>query len=62
MTAALIVLYLLVAGAGYWLKYLNLTYLKTHGQTVPSEFEGTVDPALLQKITLTPSKTAAPVS
>lgn len=51
MTAALIILYLLVVGAGYWLKYLNLTYLKAHGKTVPSEFEGTVDPSLLQKIT-----------
>jgi len=51
MTVALIIVYLLIAGAGYWLKYLNLTYLKAHGKTVPSEFEGTVDPSLLQKIT-----------
>jgi STE24 endopeptidase len=51
MTAALIILYLLFVGAGYWLKYLNLTYLRAHGKTVPSEFEGTVDPSLLQKIT-----------
>jgi STE24 endopeptidase len=51
MTVALIILYLLLAGTGYWLKYLNLTYLKAHGSTVPPEFEGTVDPSLLQKIT-----------
>ena len=51
MTAALIIFYLIIAGAGYWLKYLNLTYLKAHGKTVPSEFEGTVDSSLLQKIT-----------
>ena len=51
MTVALIIFYLLIAAGGYWLKYLNLTYLKAHGKTVPSEFEGTVDPSLLQKIT-----------
>ncbi len=51
MTAALIIFYLLIVGTGYWLKYLNLIYLKAHGKTVPSEFEGTVDPSLLEKIT-----------
>lgn len=51
MNATLIIFYLLVAGTGYWLKYLNLTFLKMHGKTVPPEFEGTVDPSLLQKIT-----------
>jgi STE24 endopeptidase len=51
MNAVLIIFYLLVSGTGYWLKYLNLTFLKMHGKTVPPEFEGIVDPSLLQKIT-----------
>jgi STE24 endopeptidase len=50
MTAMLIIFYLIVIGTGYWLKYLNLTYLRAHGRTVPPEFQGTVDPSLLQKI------------
>ena len=51
MTVILITTYLIVIGAGYWLKYLNLTYLKDHGDRVPPEFQGTVEPALLKKIT-----------
>jgi STE24 endopeptidase len=50
MTAFLFVTYLVVLAAGYWLKYLNLNHLKIHGKTVPTEFEGVVDPAVLQKI------------
>ncbi len=50
MSAAVLTLYLLVLGTGYWLKYLNLAYLKAHGKTVPPEFQGVVDPALLKKI------------
>ncbi len=51
MSTFLIILYLLVSGTGYWLQYLNVSHLKEHGRTIPREFEGTVDPALLQKIT-----------
>lgn len=50
MSAAVLTAYLLVLGTGYWLKYLNLAYLKAHGKTVPPEFQGVVDPALLKKI------------
>jgi STE24 endopeptidase len=51
MTALLILCYLVIVGSGYWLKYLNLRHLKIHGTTVPPEFQGTIDPSLLQKIT-----------
>jgi STE24 endopeptidase len=51
MIAVLIILYLLAIGWGYWLKYLNLSYLKEHGNTIPAEFRGTIDPSHLQKIT-----------
>jgi len=50
MSAALFTAFLIVIGIGYWLKYLNLTYLKAHGQEVPPEFHGVVDSALLTKI------------
>jgi STE24 endopeptidase len=51
MTAVLIIIYLVVAGTGYWLRYLNLAHLKANEKTVPPEFQGTIDPSLLQKIT-----------
>ena len=51
MSALVFTAYLIILGTGYWLKYLNLTYLKAHGKTVPPEFQGVVDPALLEKIT-----------
>lgn len=50
MTALLFVAYLVTLSIGYWLKYLNLIYLKQHADSVPSEFEGIVDPSLLQRI------------
>ncbi len=46
----LLILFLLVVAFRYWLRSLNLSYLKMHGHTVPSEFEGAVDPALLARI------------
>ncbi len=48
---AILVAYLAVLGAGYWLKYLNLSHLKRYGGTVPPEFQGTIDQPRLQKIT-----------
>ncbi len=51
ITLILLAAYLLIASIGYWLKYLNLSYLKTHGSMIPPEFEGAVDPALLKRIT-----------
>ena len=50
MTILLLIAYLLVLAIGYWLKLLNLSHLKSHGSSVPAEFEGAVDPDLLQKI------------
>ncbi len=50
MILGLIILYLVVIGAGHWLKYLNLAYLKAHGETVPPEFLGTIDPSLMKKM------------
>jgi STE24 endopeptidase len=50
MTALLLVAYLATLSIGYWLKYLNLTYMKQHAKSVPSEFEGIVDSGILQRI------------
>ncbi len=50
MSIAVFIAYLIVLGTGYWLRYLNLTHLKVHGGTVPPEFQGVIDPALLKKI------------
>ncbi len=50
MRILLLVAYLAVVFAGLWLKYLNLSYLRTHGKIVPPEFSGVVDPATLGKI------------
>ncbi|MBM4067215.1 MAG: M48 family metallopeptidase, partial [Planctomycetes bacterium] len=43
------VLYLLAVFSGYWLKYLNLSYLKKFGASIPPEFEGHIDQTLLRK-------------
>jgi STE24 endopeptidase len=50
MPVAVFTVYLIVLGIGYWLRYLNLAYLKAHRRTVPSEFQGVLDPAQLEKI------------
>jgi STE24 endopeptidase len=42
--------FILVLAVSYWLKYLNLSYLKKHGQTVPPEFQGFINPEDLKKI------------
>src|SRR3972149_6854255 len=43
------ILYLLAVISGYWLKYLNLSYLKKHGASIPPGFEDHIDQALLMK-------------
>jgi STE24 endopeptidase len=48
----LLIAYLCVMGFGNWLKFLNLSHLKTHGGTVPPEFTGSIDPEVLKKISL----------
>jgi len=50
MKFALFLFFLAILGAGYLLKYLNFAYLKAHGHSVPSGFEGEIDPLLLRKI------------
>jgi len=47
----LLIVYLAILGMRYWLSWLNRAYLKVHGQTVPPEFKGVIDPELLKKIT-----------
>jgi STE24 endopeptidase len=49
MPTLLLSAYLLLAFAGYGLRYLNLRHLKRYGHRVPPEFEGHIDPALLAK-------------
>ncbi|HHT9138447.1 MAG TPA: M48 family metallopeptidase [Candidatus Wunengus sp. YC60] len=46
---AVFILYLLAVILGYWLKYLNLSYLKKYGASIPPEFEGHIDQSLLNK-------------
>jgi STE24 endopeptidase len=41
--------YIAVTALGYWLDFLNLSYLKKHGAVIPPEFEGQIDDALLTK-------------
>lgn len=41
--------YLLVQTFEYWLKFLNLQYMKKHGILVPEGFEGYIDEAVLRK-------------
>jgi STE24 endopeptidase len=50
MSIVLILSFLVIVGFGYWLKYLNISYLKAHGHIVPPEFEGVVDPGVLRTI------------
>ena len=50
MFSILFCVYLIVAATGYWLRWLNYAHLKTHGHIVPPEFNGTIDPAVLGKM------------
>jgi STE24 endopeptidase len=42
-------IYTLVQGFEYWLKYINLRYMKIHGMKVPPGFEGYIDESILKK-------------
>ena len=42
--------YLIVTAIGYWLLWLNYAHLKAYGHIVPPEFAGTIDPAVLGKM------------
>ncbi|HEY6011574.1 MAG TPA: M48 family peptidase, partial [Nitrospirota bacterium] len=50
MRTLILAAYCIAIGTGYWLKYLNLSYLRIHGRSVPPGFEGIIDPDLLKKI------------
>lgn len=43
------ILYLLVQAFEYWLKFLNLQYMKKYGTRVPEGFEGYIDEQALRK-------------
>lgn len=49
MVTLLLLIYLLIVGIGYGLKWLNLRHLETHGAEVPPEFAGRIDEELLRK-------------
>jgi STE24 endopeptidase len=51
MPILILAAYLLVVMMGLWLAGLNIRHLRKEGGTVPPEFEGVVDPAVLRKIT-----------
>ncbi len=42
--------YLFVQGFEYWLKFMNLRYMKKHGKDIPPVFKGYIDEATLKKI------------
>jgi STE24 endopeptidase len=44
-----LLVYLLILGFEYWLKYINLRHMKTYGMAVPDGFEGYIDEAVLKK-------------
>ena len=41
--------YLLVEGFEYWLRFINLRYMKKYGTEVPAGFEGYIDESVLKK-------------
>lgn len=47
--SAFLAAYLVTLAAALWLRALNLRHLKAHGSTVPSGFEGAVEPETLRK-------------
>jgi STE24 endopeptidase len=51
ITLILFILYLFVIASGYWLRSINLRYLKLHGAEVPSGFEGAIDTGILARTT-----------
>ncbi|MDA8433481.1 MAG: M48 family metallopeptidase [Nitrospiraceae bacterium] len=46
---AILICYLFVQGFEYWLRYINLRYMRSHGTEVPAGFEGYVDRSVLEK-------------
>ena len=50
MFSLLLSVFIIFLAFRYWLLSLNLRYLKVHGQTVPPEFSGEIDPGRMEKI------------
>jgi len=50
-TVILFILYLCIIASGYWLRSINLSYLKLHGTEIPPGFEEAIDAELLAKTT-----------
>src|SRR5690348_10759753 len=51
MKLTLFLLFAAVTAFTYWLRYINLQYLKQHGTTVPEGFEGAIDEEKLRAST-----------
>jgi len=51
MKLALFALFVAITAFTYWLRHINLRYLKLHGSTVPEGFEGTIDEKALRSST-----------
>jgi STE24 endopeptidase len=45
----ILICYLFVQGFEYWLRYINLRYMKKYGAEVPAGFEGYIDESVLKK-------------
>ncbi len=45
----ILICYLLVEGFEYWLRFINLRYMKRYGTEVPAGFEGYIDESVLKK-------------
>ncbi|MDA8240197.1 MAG: M48 family metallopeptidase [Nitrospiraceae bacterium] len=45
----ILICYLLVEGFEYWLRFINLRYMKKYGAEVPAGFEGYIDGSVLKK-------------
>lgn len=51
MKLSLLCIFVAITAFTYWLRAINLKYLKNHGTTVPEGFEGAIDAQKLQKST-----------
>lgn len=49
-TVIILLSYLFVQGIGYWLKFMNLKYMKAHEKEIPSAFRGYIDESILGKM------------
>lgn len=49
MKLTLFCLFATITGFSYWLRHINLQYLKQHGGTVPEGFEGSIDEEKLRR-------------